>query len=129
MWYLGSFGEDEKIRRTTGAASARPGKLRSALNSFAPSETRLTLGFAIHLIDTCTYDHNVVDDRETALAADPSAFSVLDSTVCQHCSFVHGHLLLVKLLRKREFILWEELPHGAVDNLIWSVAEYVNHRV
>lgn len=24
MWYLGSFGDDEKIRLTMGAASARP---------------------------------------------------------------------------------------------------------
>ena len=81
------------------------------------------------LIDTRTDDHNVVDNRKAAFAANPLAFSILDSTVCQYCSLVHRHLLLVELLRIWKLILREELPGGAIDDLIWSVAEYVDDRV
>ena len=128
MWYRGSLGELENIRRTTGAASARP-RFRVSPGSPLISFGYHTFCFTTSLVNARANDHDIVDDGKTALASDPVALFVFDTAICQYRSIVHHDLLLVKLLSVGYFILVEELPRGSIDNFIWCVAQDVNHRV
>lgn len=129
MWYLGSLGEAEKMRLTIGAARARPGGEWLALVWFRVTLLQLTFRFASSLVNTGANDHDIVDDGETALAANPLTVLAQDVAVSQHGCFVHDNLLLVELLSIGQFILVEEVPCGTVDDLIWCVAENVDDRV
>lgn len=91
--------------------------------------SQLTFGFASSLVNTGANDHDIVDDGETALAANPLTVLAQDVAVSQHGCFVHDNLPLVELLSIGQFILVEEVPCGTVDDLIWCVAENVDDRV
>jgi hypothetical protein len=129
MWYLGSLGEAEKMRLTIGAARARPDGEWLALVWFRVTFLQLTFRFASSLVNTGANDHDIVDDGETALAANPLTVLAQDVAVSQHGCFVHDNLPLVELLSIGQFILVEEVPCGTVDDLIWCVAENVDDRV
>jgi hypothetical protein len=73
MWYLGSFGEEEKMRLTTGAASARSGWWRQRRVSRACLCWELTVRLPSPLVDTGTDNHDIVNDCETAFACNPLA--------------------------------------------------------
>jgi len=80
-------------------------------------------------IDGNAADHDIVDDREAALASDPVALSVLDATVGQDGSLVEPHASTVELLGDWDFLGMEEVPAGAIDDLVRSVAEDVDNGV
>jgi hypothetical protein len=61
------------MRRTTGAASARPGRWRQRRVSRACLYWKLTVGLPAPLVDTCTHNHDIVNDCETAFACNPLA--------------------------------------------------------
>lgn len=72
--------------------------------------SKLTFSFPTLQIYTCANDHDVVNDRETALAIDPLAIFAHDIAVSQYGSLVHHHPTAVKLLRVGELIFREEIP-------------------
>lgn len=109
MWYRGSAGDDVNIRRTIGASSARSAIVSYAIGNAVISHV-LTIAVQVPLIHTRADDHNVVHDRETAFATNPHAVTMSHSTVCQHRRLVHGDLFLMKLLRVRQLISFEEFP-------------------
>lgn len=85
-----------------------------------------TIGFSTLLINTGAHNHDIVDDRETTFATNPFTGFAHDIAVCQHSGFVHDDAATVKFLGVRKLIFGEELPGGAIDNLIWGVAKNVD---
>jgi len=90
---------------------------------------RLTLRFASSLVNTGADDHDIVDNGETALAANPLSTLAEYITVGQYGCLVHDHLPLMELLGIWQLIFVEEVPGGPIDDLIWCVAENVDDRV
>jgi hypothetical protein len=80
-------------------------------------------------IDRGAADHDIVDNGEAALASDPVALAILDTTVRQDGSLVEPHSSTVELLCYRDLVGMKEVPARAVDHLIWSVAEDVDNRI
>lgn len=89
----------------------------------------LTVRLATSTVDTCANDHHIVYNGETAFAANPLAVLAHYIAVCEHRSGIHHHTFAVEFLRIRQLIVGEEIPRGAVDNLIWSVAENVDNGI
>jgi hypothetical protein len=69
-----------------------------------------TLSLPATLVYAGANNHDIVDDREAALATYPGSVPVLDSTVYQHCSLIHHDFLLVKLPGIGNLFLVEEVP-------------------
>lgn len=94
-------------------------------------KTGCTLTLALHAVavDGGTADHDVVDDREAAFAANPVTLAVPDAAVGQDGRFVEPHTAVVELLRDRDFVRMKKVPDGAVDNLIRRVSQDVDNGV
>jgi hypothetical protein len=73
------------------------------------------------VVNTGANDHDIVDNSEAALTADPPARLVLDPTVDQYGGLVHDYALLVENLCKGQFLFWEEIPSRTVDNFFRCV--------
>lgn len=69
-----------------------------------------TVCFAASLVNTGANNHDIVDDSETAFAANPFASFAHDIAVSQHGGFVHDNAATMELLGIWEFIFGEELP-------------------
>lgn len=80
-------------------------------------------------IDTGAANHHIVDDGETALAADPSTIAVPDLAVSQDGSLVKLDATAVEVLRKRDLFRVEKVPAGLADDLIGSVSENIDDGV
>jgi hypothetical protein len=91
--------------------------------------SQLTFGFASSLVNTGANNHDIVDNGETALAANPLASLAQYVAVGQHSRLVHDDLPLMKLLGIGQFILVEKVPCGMVNDFIWCVAKDVDDRV
>lgn len=70
----------------------------------------LTLTRLAPSIHTRTYDHDIVDDCETAFTANPLSLSVPNTAVHECGSFVHLNPSLVERTRVWQLLLWKELP-------------------
>ena len=77
-------------------------------------------------VDRGATDHDIVDDGETALAADPVPLTILDATVGQNGSLVESYSAAVELLCDGNLIRMEKVPARSIDDFIWSVAQNVN---
>jgi hypothetical protein len=71
----------------------------------------LTLALHAVPVNTGADDHDIVNDRKAALAANPIALAVLEATVGQNSGFVESHSTAVLRLGQREFLGMEELPY------------------
>lgn len=89
----------------------------------------LTLRLEAAPVDTGTYDDDIVDDRHTHFAADPCAFAIPHAHVGQHSGPISVDALAVEFLGIGNLIFGKELPRRVVDNLIWGVAQDVDHRI
>jgi hypothetical protein len=72
---------------------------------------KLTLALHADPVNTRADDHNIVHDRETALASHPVALAVLQATVGQDSRLIKTHSSAVLGLGQREFLGVEELPY------------------
>jgi len=95
MWYLGSWGEEENMRRMRGASIARSGRHQPVVRTDLGRAVWLTLTRQSAHVDTGTNNHDIVNDCKTALATNPFTALVLYPTVCKHGCFIHGNALLV----------------------------------
>lgn len=80
-------------------------------------------------VDTRTTDHDIVNNREATLTADPLSLAVLESTVGQDSSLVEVDASAVLCSGERKLIRVEELPHGPIDDLVGRVAKNVDYGV
>jgi len=81
------------------------------------------------VIDADAHNHDIVHDSEAALAANPLAISIPQTTVGQNCSLIEGNTSFMESLGLRELRLMKEVPRGPVDDFIRSVTENVNNRI
>jgi hypothetical protein len=114
--------------RTRGASTARSAWCQNVAGTVRHG-TSLTLAVHAVAIDGNAADHDIVDDGEAALAADPIALAVPDATVGQHGGLVEPHASTMELLCDRDLLGMEEVPAGPIDDLIRGVAEDVDNRV
>lgn len=89
----------------------------------------LTLALHAISVDADAADEHVVDDGEAAFAADPVALAVLQAAVGQDGRLVEAHAAAVAGLGQWQLVGVEEVPDGAVDDLIGRVAENVDNGV
>lgn len=75
------------------------------------------------MVNTRANDHDIVDNSEATLTADPPARLVLDPTVDQYGGLVHDYALLMEDLRKGQFFFWEEIPGRTVDDFFRCVTK------
>jgi predicted RNase H-like nuclease len=80
-------------------------------------------------VNTSAADQDIVNNRETAFAADPVSLTVPQTTVGQDCSFVEPHAAIVLLFGQRKLIGMKEQPYRPVDYLVGRVSEDVHNRV
>lgn len=80
-------------------------------------------------INTGTAHHHIVDDGETALAADPGTIAVPDLAISQDGSLVKFDAAAVEVLRKGDLLRVEKVPARLADNLIGSVTENIDDGV
>jgi hypothetical protein len=71
----------------------------------------LTLALHAVSVDTGADDHDIVNDGEAALAANPVALAVLEATVRQNGCFVESHSTAVLRLGEGQLLGMEELPY------------------
>lgn len=109
MWYLGSFGDEVNNLRMIGASSARSvmtcqlDELTSIKD--APTSTRITAS-----VHTGAYNHDIVDDCETAFTTHPLPSSVPHAAVHKSGSFVHPQPSLVECACIWQLFRREEVP-------------------
>lgn len=114
--------------RTMGASTARSVHAHQYRVQGVREESR-TLARHSPAVDTGAANHDIVNDGETALAADPVTITVPDLAVGQNGSFVELDATTVEVLGERNLIRVEEVPAGPADDLIGSVSEDINDRV
>jgi hypothetical protein len=120
------LGDEANNLRTIGASTARSEEV-SRLVIGDRWGSWLTLALHAVPVNTGTANHDIVDNGEAALAADPVALTVLQTTVGQDGGFVKADSSAVLRFCQRQFFGMEEVPYRPVDNLIGCVAENVNN--
>lgn len=89
----------------------------------------LTLTLHSVPVNTGTAHHYIVNDRETALAADPVALAVLEPAIRQYSRLVERHSAAILGLGELQLLRMEELPYRAIDDLIRGVTQDVDNGV
>jgi hypothetical protein len=76
-------------------------------------DTPGALTLAVHsiAIDGSAADHDIVHDREAALAADPITLAILDTAVRKHRGLVEPHATVMELLCDGDLVRVEEIPY------------------
>jgi hypothetical protein len=114
-------------------AYARGGHQRHALRGVSGLFSELgrppTLAVHAMTIDRGAADHDIVDNGKAALASDPVALAVLYTAIRQDGSLIESHSSTVQLFRYGDLVGVKEVPAGAIDHLIWSVAKDVDNRI
>lgn len=109
----------------TGASAARPGlELVSDMDYSWHWAAKPTLRAFASPIDRGTRDQYIVHHREDALAADPRSVLMPDRAVVQYGGFVQPHTAAVDAAREWKFLGMEVVPAGAIEHLVWLVAQH-----
>jgi hypothetical protein len=72
---------------------------------------QLTLALHTSSVDTGAAYHDVVDDGETALAADPITSAIFQATIRQDCRLVKAHSTAVVRFGQRKLLRVEKVPY------------------
>lgn len=131
MWYRGSRGDDEKMRRTTGASNARSRRLVKVMlkNYFMKRRSQLTLISGRSLIYTCAGHENIVNNREDTFTANPVTISMFNPTIVKNSGLIKFYATAVDCSGEGYLIWVKILPARFVDDLIWQIAKNVFYRI
>jgi hypothetical protein len=80
-------------------------------------------------VDARTTDHDIVNDGEATLTADPLSLAVLEPAIGQDSGLVEVDASAILCSGERKLIGMEELPDGPINDLIGGVTENVDDGV
>jgi hypothetical protein len=125
IWYLGSRGEEEKMRRIPAPSKARSVQWSVTEVLWDIEARALTSCLGSTSVDGGARNQDIVNDGEDTLAAHPMAILVLDSAVVQHGSLVKTDATAMDFASKGDFIWMEIFPARPSSDFMWQVAKYV----